>query len=270
VADRVRRRAWWEIVLVVLFAIMLLGLAATVLTGIIRGLLAGKPAAPVATTREPVTLFVNRSGGAFTRFDDALRQARTGDRIVIQDLAVDERVRLSVSNCPRGLTIEGEEGKAVVWRAPAGALDTDSLLTVDGVADLHFRNLTLDGGDRQQKLVLLTGRCPGLTLDNLELRSFKVCGVLVMNCDGDADKPVTLSQLRLTATQPAESALQFNTLASIKAIPANRSIRVRDCRCQGPVQQPVQNKGAPLVDVTFDKVVAVTADGKEAPVQLPK
>jgi serine/threonine protein kinase len=266
-ADRVRQRAWWEIVLVVLFAVMLLGLGGTVLTGIIRGLLAGRPTTPTAAVRKPETLLVNRAGGPFTRLEDALRRAKAGDSIVIQDAAIEETVRVG-GNFPRGVTIEGGDNKTVVWRAPPGVLDTDSLLTVDGVPDLQLRNVTLDGGDRQQKLILLIGHCPGLTLENLELRGFKRCAVMVMNCEGEADRPVVLSRLHTLVAQQADAALLFDANPKLLTR-TNQFFRIQDCRLEGPYKVPVQVvRDTKQIELAGKNVHVL--NNSETPVQLPK
>jgi serine/threonine protein kinase len=268
-AARVRQRAWWEIVLVALFAFMLLGLAGTVLTGIIRGLLAGKPAAPVATVRTPETLFVNRTGGGFTQLRDAVRKARPGDRIIIQEPGIDETIALTDS-LGKGFTIEGEKDKSVVWRAPVNPADLNPppLLNVEGAQDVHVRNLILDGGDRLQNLVLLQGRCAGTSLENVELRGFKRCAVLVMNCEGEAERPVLLSRLHTVTAQEAEAGLLFDANPKL-LIKLNQFLRVQDCRFEGPYKMPVQViRDTKQIDLAGKNVHVL--NGNETPVQLPR
>ena len=134
--------------------------------------------------------------------------------------------------------------------------------------DLQLRNVTLDGGDRQQKLILLIGHCPGLTLENLELRGFKRCAVMVMNCEGEADRPVVLSRLHTLVAQQADAALLFDANPKLLTR-TNQFFRIQDCRLEGPYKVPVQVvRDTKQIELAGKNVHVL--NNSETPVQLPK
>ncbi|HJT76099.1 MAG TPA: hypothetical protein VJ739_02765, partial [Gemmataceae bacterium] len=268
-AAQKRLRPWWEVALV---GMMIVAAVAAAVIYLLTWIFGRPNAAAVPTAPELRTLFVNKAGGGpdtYPSLQVALRKARTGEHVVIQEALLEEVVHVEHNTVARGVTVEGEPGKPVVWRARNGA-DAAALLSVEGVEDLHVRNLTLDGGGAAEKLVLLTGRCPGLTLEGLELRGFKGCGVLVMQCEGAADRPIVFEGLRLTA-QEAEAGLLFQLAKDPDKYPvkANRFFQIDGCRFTGHyTARPVAAR--PPVKTLFmpDGNVQVVGD-KEIPVPQP-
>ena len=54
---------------------------------------------------------------------------------------------------------------------------------------LRIRALTLDGDERVEELVHITGHCPGLILEHLQIMRFTQWGVMLANCEGVAPIP---------------------------------------------------------------------------------
>jgi hypothetical protein len=196
-----------------------------------------------ATTSGPgeaAPVLVSRSGdhGTVPNVRAALALVKPGGRIVLQD-PVEEQIVLDGAHCPRGITIEGESGKDVVWSAPKSTDGIDALIGVKSTQDLRLRNLTIDGGGRYQKLFLFMGPCPGTALENLTLRGFQRCGVLVMNCAGAAGRPVTFRGLNVLTTKGAEAGLLFDLNKSMQDVKDNNHFLIQDCHVEGPCKKPI-------------------------------
>ncbi len=205
-------------------------------------------AAPAPGPREAAVLVVDRSGaeGTFATVRDALRQARPGDRIQVREAAWQECLRLdSGGDLGEGVVLEGAApGGTVVWSAPDGQKEGQSLLHLSAVAGLRVRNFTLDGRELVRHLVTLSGPCPGLTLEDVRLRGFRSSAVHLTNCTGDAEAPVLLRRLHAAPARESEAGVL------LEAYPdqACRHVRVADCRLDGPCQAGVAVAG-PVADV---------------------
>jgi serine/threonine protein kinase len=246
----VRARPWTRFVL---GAVMILGGIAAAVTALVVWLVSRQHGdGGTVTPPQNAPVLVNRAGepGTVPTVITALRKVKAGGRIVIQDPTVDDEIHLNHQVCPKGVTIEGEEGKAVVWQGPTRPEELNALLFVDGVEDLHLRNLTFDGGDRRQKLILLTGSCAGMELDNVALRGFTRCAVLVMNCKGTAQRPVVFRNLQVGPAKAAEAGLLFDVNAAM-LIKVNEYFRIQDCRFEGPYKNGPVQKG-PKTNQHFD------------------
>jgi hypothetical protein len=109
------------------------------------------------------------------------------------------------------VTIEGEAGRTIVWRAPDKG-NPKKLLTAFGSPHFHLKGLTIDGGGRAEVLVNVGGESPGLTLEDLTLKGFTKYGIHLTNCKGEPgpDQQVQLARLQIETDKPQQSALQFD------------------------------------------------------------
>ena len=194
--------------------------------------------------RQPDILIVSSScdKGSFPSIAAALQRARAGDRIIVQAETWEEIVQLRGENgLGNGVQIEGRgpDGKPVLWRAPTGRDDSQPLLKIAGVSGLQVRGFTFDGQERVRELIVLAGACPGLTLEDSHLTGFQQSGVTLRNCTGEANRPVTLQRLRIVPNRVAASALYFDS----RGEEINRSVRVLDCRLEGPYEAAVMLSG---------------------------
>ena len=99
----------------------------------------------------------------------AIRAAVPGDRIVVQGPVHEEELVFDGQDQPRkNLTIESE-GEPVSWRAPKGK-DVSVLAALRGVEGLKLRGFIFDGDGRARTGILLGGRCPATTLEDLTIQ----------------------------------------------------------------------------------------------------
>jgi serine/threonine protein kinase len=218
-------------------------LAATVIAVLARWSLSHWGSAP-ADPAPDSTLIVTASGerGTFLSIAAALQRARPGDRIEVRAETWEEALHIHGDNgAGKDVHIEGRapDNRPVLWRAPSSAGDGRPLLKIDGVAGLKVRGFAFDGQDRVRELIVVTGNCPGVALEDLQLTGFQESGVALRNCAGNGARPVTLQRLRVVPGRLAVSALHFDG----RGYEVNRSVRVLDCRLEGHYQAAVVLSG---------------------------
>jgi serine/threonine protein kinase len=205
-----------------------------------------------APATAPPPLLVSHSGqeNAFRSVGDAIRKAKDKDHILVLD-NVEEQLELTDSK--KDLVIETPPGKAIVWRFPRTIASGKELLWLNGVGHLRIKGFTLDGRNLVDQVVRITGHCPGLTLEDVQLRGFRYFGILLANCAGRSDEPVSLVRLQAPTTDKKEAALAFVASPTVSSPRINQHIIVNDCRFDGPYKTPVLLVGDTSVikDVVF-------------------
>jgi serine/threonine protein kinase len=210
---------------VILLALaVLLGLAgffALVLYGVASVFFSRKPT-PEAVVRKPIVVGHHGLGVA-------LRGARPGDRIVLSDDIEEAGVDVKIPD----ITIEAEQGKQIVWKCPRNVdpLKNEKLLIIQ-TGNVTVRNLTLDGDNKTQALVMLNYKCPGTRLEKLKLINTRQYGVLAANCVGTAENKVTLHRLDFQTAQ-GQSAIRFLIFGDKGAFRKNRFFSIKDCNFVG-------------------------------------
>src|SRR5581483_8298232 len=174
--------------------------------------LSGEDAKPAKVTKiqpGPARHLVSRNSNerAFKTVTEALRQAVPNDHIVVDDDIWEEQLVLTKMN--RGVTIEAAAGKSVEWRCPDGAGEKKYLLFASDAAGVRLKGFTLNGRNLVDEILLVSGHCPGLTLENLSLRGFKRYAVLCANCAGSPSEPIMVRDVRAHAEDEREAALAF-------------------------------------------------------------
>jgi hypothetical protein len=187
----------------------------------------GAPTEQPSTRRPP--LVVNPAGGL--SLSKALEQAHSGDRIVVESDIVDALPPITFKD----LTIEAAPGKMIHWKfppnPPAGA---KKLLSLHDAEGFRLKGFRLDGDNRAELLVQISGRCPGLVLENLSLTKFQKRGIVVFNCEGTADRRMTFANLHFI-TKEGQTALFFNINDRLLDRPRTNSfLTIRDCDFDGP------------------------------------
>jgi serine/threonine protein kinase len=184
-------------------------------------------------------LLVGKSqSGAFRTVDQALRNAQAGDVIELLD-DVEENLIVDRSRETTAVTIQPAPGKQVVWR-PGKKDENRPLLFLSNARGFILRGpgLTLDGSmdgkRRAQNLVFVTLYCPGLTLEDLSLKSFGKSAVAMVNCSGEENRPVRLLNLQFisTSAEKPEAAVYFDANPTVNP-PFNEYIEIGPGRFEG-------------------------------------
>lgn len=194
-------------------------------------------------------------GRGFTTLQQALASAKASDRIVVVGQDLVEQVTMDGSKLPPNLTIEAASifGQPVVWRPPAKEKSGSALVEIANVKGMVIKGFTLDGDSRVDDLVLMTGNCAGMKLEDLHFQGFKRSALYLQNCSGESDEPITLNHLRVIAGPAGErpAAVIFDTKAGA-ALPPNQHQNFLNCRFEGPFKAAVQLAG-PVLFVEFHR-----------------
>lgn len=184
-------------------------------------------------------LFVSRTGQAnsFPTLRAALEKALPGDRILVKLDVLQEALHVKGEDGKgKDVIIEAElpQGKPVIWRAPADHPKDQPLVTLDSVTGLRFKNFRLDGQKRLDDLVVISGRCPGLVLEDLHCDAYGKNAVRLQQCSGESARPVTLRRVRTTTAgnKNAEASVLLETGSD----QLNQDILIEECRFEGPAK----------------------------------
>jgi serine/threonine protein kinase len=194
-------------------------------------------AAPVKP-REPIRVGPAMAGGLAA----ALKMAKPGDRIVLEvdiiesDLTVDEH--------KHGITIEPAPGKRIVWKCPANVKHKTAKLLTIYAPNVTLKDITLDGDNKTEALICLWSSCPGVKLENLQLRNTRDYDILFANCAGPEDNPVRLRDVRFDTAPTAKSAVRFVVYDTHKTIRQNRFISLQNCAFAGAAKKLTGAKDA--------------------------
>jgi serine/threonine protein kinase len=228
------------------------GTAFVVLVGIlVWAIVLGKKPKAIDQPATPPPLIVSRSGQENTlrTVSEAIRKAKDKDHILVLD-DIEEQLELTGSN--KELVLEANPGKSVVWRFPRSVASGKELVFLNGVGNLRIRGFTFDGRNYVDQILFITGHCPGLTLEDIQLRRFRNYGILMANCAGSKEKPVSLLGVQAPTTREKEAAIAFTLNARVASPKLNEHILVQDCRFDGPYKTPVRLSDASVIkDVVF-------------------
>jgi hypothetical protein len=187
------------------------------------------------SVREPIRVTTRTAGG----LTSVLRNVQSGDRIILETDITEEGVNVTKAN----LTIEGAEGKTITWRAPPGMSDQAKLLNIVGAEGLVVRNLNFDAENRGMALIQVFSKCDGLKLENLELKGARQYGMLFVTAAGSKEAPMTVSNLRIETTSPAQTAIGF-LLSRHATIRSTNNLVFRNLTITGPGRKLVQTPQA--------------------------
>lgn len=207
--------------------------------------LSGSPTPTKPTTVANVPLIVNsgKPGGAYRSVLDAVRAARPGQRVVIEDETITERCVLNNTGNQKlghGVTIEAAPGIRVIWKPPASLTLSDRLVMLGNVPGLRLKGITFDGEGKLAELALLTGTNPDLTLEDVAFQGFKDTGIVVANAAGANNRPIAFDKVTITASVgKAKQALLFSVYPNIQPAP-NQFFSFRKSVLEGDFQQPIR------------------------------
>ena len=195
---------------------------------------------------ESKTLVVTRAGqkGTFLSIRDALKQAKSGDRVVVAEETWEETLDLKGDEA-KGIAIVSNPNakKPVVWQLAATAPDKQPLIRIDGVVGLHIKGFILDGLERVPSLISVRGNCPGVTLEGLHFQGFQQCAVGFERATGTSDEPISLQDSRIANGKSTRSALCFDEAYHVT---------ISDNRLEGPFQTAIELIG-PATNLVFTR-----------------
>jgi hypothetical protein len=230
-------------------ALLIVAVVATaILGGVTAALLWGvlhDSRTPATTEQAPARppLRVGQGGGRYTTVAAALRLATPGDTILVQQPTVEEELLFDGSKERyKNLTIKADNGdEPVVWKTPPQRAPSE-LITLSGAVGLKLRGFTFDGAHRcTRSVVRLTGRCPGLTLEDVTVQGFAGTGVSLVNCEGEPTRPVTLTGVKVIVAPGATAAAAFGFDLDPPDRKSNRHIHFDKCLPEGKFTTPVLN-----------------------------
>jgi hypothetical protein len=266
------RRVWIVVGIataVVLFLVVVAGVVGFILTRRGEANPTDRPAARLA-------LKVGKDG-KFKTIADAWKNAVEGDRIVVQGPLEEDLMLEGQDERHRNITIEPEEPGTLTWRPNPKTKDVSHLLVLKNVEGLHLRGITFDGADRCGKSVLLlTGHCPGTSLEDIRIQGFSgtSSGVMIVNCEGDSAQPLTFSKAVVIANpgKPARSAFEFHLDPKWEFVKRNQFLTLRDCRLEGNFEVRLRlsetargkdSENRERTSLSLSGVVAVPEAGKD-------
>lgn len=179
--------------------------------------------------------------GGFKSVQEALAKAKAGQRVVVAEDAWDEPLTISDATVAPGVRLEGQapSGRPVKWSPPANYPAGQPLIAIAGATDVHIEGFVFDGADRVDDLIVASGFCPGLTVQDVTFSNFLRSAVCVRGATGDPMKPVTLRRARVAATHPVPSGLLFQTPRGGSC----QQVYVTDSRFEGPMLAAVRLAG---------------------------
>lgn len=171
---------------------------------------------------------------SFTKFSEAADAAKPGDTIVLQD---DEWEEAGALTRAKGLTIKAAEGKKVVWRLPAKS-SASAVLTIANCEGLRIQEITFHAGNSAEFALRVSGRCPGMTIENVEFTNAVTAGLVFHEAHAEDGKPIMVKQCRVQGggDKPLRSGVLFTNSPAPKGslgLP-NLFVTVRDSVVLGP------------------------------------
>jgi hypothetical protein len=194
-------------------------------------------AGPAHSGRAVRRVSVNAANaGAFPSIQHALRESKPGDKIVLLDPVHVESLVVDGVFGPTAVTIEAAEGINVRWVSPASHGSDEPIIRLTGSPGflLKGNGIQIDGQNRHKALIFISGFCPGLTVENLELKNFVRNAVTMASCIGETKFPVRLRNLRTSSSNESVSAgIIFEFDASNKSKRKSNFVSIEHCRFEG-------------------------------------
>jgi serine/threonine protein kinase len=210
------------------------------------------PVAPTATepSRSNRLVVSKTPGGAdpvFPTLTDAIRKAKPGDTIVINEPVLSEP-GLRFNRTIKDLTIEaGASGKAVIEFSSGGAAGAAAMIEVqNGTENLAFKGIEFDGKGVADFGFLVSGTATGLLLENVTVQNVKSVPFKLSSAAGMPGRPIVLDRVRAVLAPSNEAGVLIS-------VPVNstlelKHIAIRSSRFEGPGRAGIKADGS-LVDV---------------------
>jgi hypothetical protein len=182
-----------------------------------------------------------------------VREAKAGETIVLMDGKLTEPP-LRIDN-KKDITIESglPGGSAVTLVAAAPGHAVLDLVNSENVV---IRNVVFDAAGKADAGVVVSGTCPGVTLERVGARGFKKYGFQIHNVAGEVGRPVTVNQFRVELARGNEAGLVVAATGPLET----RRVVIRDGRIEGEGMAGVRFEGALNdIEVTGNRIYQVEA-----------
>jgi serine/threonine protein kinase len=257
--DPNRRMLWVILGVCAVFAVA--GVALTV--SLLRS---GDPNQAQQHRERPPLVFDPAAGGGFKTLQDAIENAQAGDRILLKAAEINECVTIA-----KPLTIEPDGDLQVVWGPPRNLPNENitKLIYFNAAGACTIKGkITFTGEDRIDTALLLYGKCPGLTIDGVQIVKCKKCGIYVTTCEGSKENPVSLSGITFALPQPTQVGVFLDLAGRPGAQSKNRFLVMRDLKFDGPGSKIAAAKGKPGAREEVTPPDGVAIDERDSP--MPK
>jgi len=232
---RTTKRSLMVPLVIILLLILAGGSSFAVYWFVIRNTDQPAPPGGPPVQNDGIRLTVSKAGGGgqYTTVREALDKAKDGQHIVIMDSAWDEELT-TPSRDWKGIVIEGEDGKNVVWKLPEGKSALKTIL-LQNAENLTIRNVHVEGNTKTEVGILVTGKSNGLVIEDLTIKDMIKAGIQFADCLG-GDNPVILQRSRIVGNKAnplSDAAVLFAATAEKTVLNRNESVTIRDCRIEG-------------------------------------
>jgi hypothetical protein len=190
----------------------------------------------------------------------ALAVAKAGDRIILMDQDWAEVLTIDGSKLAKNLTLESSppsKDTDTVWRLPTDR-QTESgksppILSLSNIEGLRIKGIVFDGENYPAHLISITGRCPGLKMERLELKGFQGSAIRFQDCVGKRDDPASFKQLRIRPARSAgaEYALLFDRGPRPDIGALNQFLAFHECRFEGQYNVAAVRLEGAVTDAEF-------------------
>ncbi len=176
----------------------------------------------------------------FPSLREAVRSAKSGDRLVVRGSLLSEALDLSEGDgVPKDLTIEGinpkGKGQPVRWQASKDLSPGRALLDVSGLEGFKLKGFLFDGQGRVAELIRLSGRGAGGILEDLQIEGATRAGIVLRGWAGESSRPSTIRKVWFSTADESEAAIVFDADLDRPTV-GSSNIEVTSCRFVGPYQ----------------------------------
>lgn len=232
------------------------GIGVLAVGGTVAGLFVWKPWAakkedstPTQVLAESRKIYVTASGTSpdpsNTRktLREAIGGARSGDVILLLDSAYESpALRLGGGKTPlKQIRIESASGKTVTWTFKVDPrASSEAALEILNVEDVTLDGITFEINGGANSGLLASGRCPGVTLQNITIKNPKSSGFRLLNLTAEVNRPLRISKSRVLSTTPYDAGVSIQANANL----STQSVQIVDSRLEGPGKDAIKIDGS--------------------------
>ena len=239
------------LILVVVGVFLFLGAA----VGVYFAFLNKKPI-PVTPINKHIITVSNEPGDSnVPRLSEALSRVEPGDTIVISIPKLTEQVLKLTGKKHKDVTIESglPDGKVPVieFIAPKSGIHPGAFLTIESVEGFRLKNVEFDCKNGIQTGILITGSCPGLSLEKISVQNAvasqtgKSGGIVVQNAAGEESRPIVFERIRTFGIGNKQNLTDgCGLLLTASSNLETKWIKIRNSRFEGPCKDGIGIDGA--------------------------